>query len=216
MTTLNATDLADVFRAIALRLRNNSDALCVLDGEIGDGDHGTTMVHGFNTISKLFIGVDTDALNLTEYFSTCGEHFLDAVGATTGPLYGAAFLKAAEFVDNQCILSPNQAVWLLVEFSVGIANTGGAEIGDKTMIDVWRPVEYRIRSALDAGEELQPVLQELRELANASSLATKSMIASKGRASRLGNRTIGHIDPGAASAALIIDTFCDTLLVKLR
>ena len=216
MTTLNATDFVDILRSIAVRLKRNSDALCMLDGEVGDGDHGTTMVHGFSTISTSFVGADTDVMSLAEFFNTCAERFLDAVGATTGPLYGSAFLKAAQYVENRRELSPHQALWVLVEFSVGIADRGNAEIGDKTMVDVWRPVEYRIRAALDAEEQLQPVLQEISELAEASSIATKTMIASKGRASRLGNRTLGHIDPGSASAALIIDTFCDTLLTKMR
>lgn len=216
MNTLNSSDFVDILRSIAARLKRNSEALCVLDGEVGDGDHGTTMAHGFSTISTSFIGVDTDVISLADLFNTCAERFLDAVGATTGPLYGSAFLKAAHYVENRTELSPRQALWLLVEFSVGIADRGKAQTGDKTMVDVWRPVEYRIRAALDTEEPLQPLLQEIRELAETSSIATKTMIASKGRASRLGDRTLGHIDPGSASASLIIDTFCDTLLTKMR
>lgn len=216
MSTLNATDFVDIFRSITARLKNNSDALCVLDGEIGDGDHGTTMAQGFSSVSSAFVGVDTQSMTLASFFDTCADTFLDAVGATTGPLYGSALMKAAEFTGERQALSPRQALWLLVEFSVGIADRGGAEVGDKTMVDVWRPVEYRIRAALDGDEPLQSLIQGLRELADNSCLATKTMIASKGRASRLGTRTVGHVDPGAASAALIIDTFCESLLLKVR
>ena len=204
-----ASDLAEILRGIAARLNDASDHLCQLDGQIGDGDHGTTMVLGFDMIVQRLLEQDLSTTTPGNLLSLSGETFLNTVGATAGPLYASAFQEAANFANGHPDLTVAKAPLLLAAMSDGIGARGRAKPGDKTMMDVWFPVAQHIRAATLTTQSSEQLAIELRVIGADGVAATKAMVASKGRAARLGERSLGHADPGASSAAIIIGCFCD-------
>lgn len=206
---VTAYHLATVFRKISARLDDASDQLCQLDGQIGDGDHGTTMALGFEAVVQMLVDEDLAQASIGDLLSLSAEHFLDAVGATAGPLYAAGLQSAAIFARERPELTVRETPLLLAEISDGIAALGKAQPGDKTMMDVWFPVAQHIRSEPLESVSLQKLALALRGIATDGVASTKTMVASKGRTARLGERSLGHADPGATSAAIIIDCFCD-------
>lgn len=215
MSTFANTDLVVIIRSIATRLRGESDYLCTLDGEIGDGDHGTTMAQGFAAVVRAVGDVENRDADLGFLLQLCAQAFLDEVGATMGPLYTSAFLKSADYVGRQTEIPLRDATMILPAMCDGFADRGKAEVGDKTMMDVWVPVSFSIKQRHQQEQSVIEILGDISSVADHAAQATKTMIASKGRAARLGERSLGHVDPGAASAAMIISVFCESILAMV-
>jgi dihydroxyacetone kinase-like protein len=202
MTDFTTRELVDLFRLIARRLSEARLELGALDGAIGDADHGNAMAEGFAAVVR---ATSTDDTRLpSEMFAVAGRSFLSAVGATTGPLYASALLAAAQGLEGKPALSAADVAGFVPAFAAGIAQRGKARPGDKTMMDAFAPAARAVIEAAKAG--LSPVDQLRR--AEAAAIQgrddTRAMIAAMGRAARLGARSLGHIDPGAASAVIII------------
>ncbi|MHC6229352.1 dihydroxyacetone kinase subunit DhaL [Arthrobacter sp. MMS24-T111] len=177
--------------------------LIELDRAIGDSDHGENMDRGFQAVlAKL--GESTPetpgaALKMT------AMTLMSKVGGAAGPLYGTAFLRAATAVGDAAEIDPSAWADALAAARDGIVARGKAEPGDKTMVDAWTPAVDAARAAADGGSAgLLGVLVAAAEAAEAGAVATDPLIARKGRASYLGERSAGHRDPGAVSSALIL------------
>ena len=201
MPELSAADLTELFRLIALRMGEARAALGALDGAIGDGDHGASMAEGFAALTRALTSATREGKTASELLPIAAHSFLDAVGATTGPLYASAFLAAAQRFQGLATLPLERLPELVIAFHDGIAARGRASAGDKTMLDAWRPAA---RAAETSGGDSLARLAAAQRAAEEGRDATASMIAALGRASRLGSRSLGHIDPGAASAVVII------------
>ncbi len=201
MDRLTTKDFVGMLRAVATAVKADKDRLCELDGAIGDGDHGVTMEIGWTAVTKALDALPPEA-DLTTVCNSAAKSFLTAVGASAGPLYatalmrGGAALKGRDAVDGEAMAAFLQAA------ADGIKDRGKAEPGEKTMLDAWVPAAAAAREAAGAG--LGGVLRAAAEAARAGMEATKGMAAGKGRSSRLGERALGHVDPGAASTHLII------------
>lgn len=188
---LTVTEVQDWLTKFSTLITENKDYLSELDTPIGDGDHGNNMARGVSayeeTISK------KTPQNISETFQALSMAMLSKVGGASGPLYGSAFMNMMKVTKSvETIESYEQLGDILAEGLAGIKNRGKVELQDKTMIDVWEPVV----KAIQAGEVDGDVVDEARE-------STKDMVARKGRASYLGERSVGHIDPGATSSALL-------------
>ncbi|SIR32590.1 dihydroxyacetone kinase DhaL subunit [Rhizobium sp. RU20A] len=206
---LTAKDFTAMFRQIATRIEGERNHLCELDGHIGDADHGIAMEQGFGAIVK---ALDTsEPATPTDVFNTAAKSFLNAVGASSGPLYATAFLRAGAAFKGKETVAIDEAPSVIEAMARGVAERGKAELGDKTMIDAWKPAAIAVEQAREAGKPLSEVLAAARKAAEEGAEATKTMVASKGRSSRLGERSLGHMDPGAASAAIIVGEICDFL-----
>ncbi|HEV7253042.1 MAG TPA: dihydroxyacetone kinase subunit DhaL [Mesorhizobium sp.] len=209
MDAVTAKQLIALFEAIATRVETEKDRLSELDGAIGDGDHGVSMSIGFSAV--------TDALSRLEdpdpaaVFNAAARSFLNAVGASAGPLYATAFMRAGAAAKGHAVLDRDGFARALLAMAQGVRERGKAEPGEKTMVDAWAPAAEAAQAALDRGEPLGAILTAAAAAAREGAEATKAMLATKGRASRLGERSIGHMDPGAASAALIVGTVADTI-----
>ncbi|MBA4101124.1 MAG: dihydroxyacetone kinase subunit L [Arthrobacter sp.] len=176
--------------------------LIELDRAIGDSDHGENMDRGFQAVLDKLAEAPPQtpgaALKLT------AMTLMSKVGGAAGPLYGTAFLRAATSLGDTAEIDPAAWAGALAAARDGIVARGKAESGDKTMVDAWTPaVEAARKAALDGGDVLA-VLVAAAEAAEAGAVATDPMVARKGRASYLGERSAGHRDPGAASSALIL------------
>ncbi|MGV3550907.1 dihydroxyacetone kinase subunit DhaL [Rhizobium sp.] len=177
--------------------------LSELDGVIGDGDHGVTMEIGWKAVQHALEDVQ-EGETIESICKRMAKAFLDAVGASSGPLYATAFLRAGTAVSDRLNLDgAGMAEWLSAACQ-GIRDRGRAEPGDKTMIDAWMPaVEAAAKAASDGGSSLK-VLTAARDGGEAGMKATAALESRRGRSAKLGERSIGHIDPGAASTFITL------------
>ena len=205
--------LVNLFRLIALRLSEARRELGALDGAIGDADHGNAMAEGFAAVVRATSAEDTRPPS--EIMAIAGRSFLSAVGATTGPLYASAMLAAAKQLEGKTALSAADVAGLVPAFAAGIAERGKARPGDKTMMDAWAPAARAVTEAAKAGLAPLDQLRRAEVAATEGREDTRAMIAAVGRAARLGARSLGHVDPGAASTVIIIAALQEWLDLQL-
>jgi len=187
-------------RGSAAAVGEHRAELSALDREIGDGDHGENLDRGFKAvIAKLDAAPPSTPGAVLKLVATT---LISTVGGASGPLLGTAYLKAAGAVGDAAELDSAAVVALLTAARDGVVLRGKAAPGDKTMIDAWTPAVDAAASAADAGEEPSAVLAAAADAAEQGAVATEPLVAHKGRASYLGERAIGHRDPGAQSSAL--------------
>lgn len=210
MTTIDSARLKTMLAGIADAIEADKDRLCQLDGVIGDADHGIAMALGFSAVRDALAGLDP-AADPTTVLNTTAKRFLNAVGASSGPLYATAFMRGAAAVKGKAALDEADTVAMLQAMARGIQDRGKAEIGDKTMVDAWLPAAEAAGAAHAGGNGLAAAMAAAVEAARNGAEATRDMIARKGRSSRLGERALGHVDPGAASAVTIIEAMAKGL-----
>ena len=206
---ITAATLIGAFDRISSAIEAEKDWLCRLDGVIGDADHGVTMSIGIQAVRDALVKLDAQTAEPTTVFNTAASSFLNAVGASSGPLYATAFMRAGAVVKGKPTLDDDAIVDAIAAMARGIQDRGKAERGDKTMIDAWLPAVEATRAAQADGKPLGDCLNFAVLAAQAGAESTKSMVASKGRASRLGERALGHMDPGAASAVIVLRAFAE-------
>lgn len=182
----------------------NREYLIDLDRQIGDGDHGENLDRGFTAVVR-GDGLDSaeSAQDLLKYVA---KTLLSTVGGAAGPLYGTAYLRAATALSDG-ELAPEDVGEMLLAATQGVQARGKAVAGEKTMVDAWLPAAEAASAAADAG--VLAAFEAAARAAEAGAEATKPMKATKGRASYLGARSIGHLDPGAVSSALILRSAAD-------
>lgn len=197
----------EIFRSMMLKvadaIRENRDWLSELDGVIGDGDHGITMDIGWTAVRKN-IGEPQNE-TITAISDRMAKSFLDAVGASSGPLYASAFRKAGEAVSDRLNLDASAMVAWIEGICAGIQSRGGAQVGDKTMIDAWVPAVAKAKEALQSGADLVGCLDAACSGARNGRDYTATIESRRGRSAKLGERSLGHMDPGAASAVVVIE-----------
>jgi len=198
-----------LMEASAKAIYAERDRLSELDGAIGDGDHGLTMEIGWKAVMKAIEAQDGSA-TITELCEDIAEAFLDAVGASAGPLYSSAFQSAGQAVSDRLNLDAWAMVAWLEGMAAGIVQRGGAEVGDKTMIDAWSPAVASAREKLEAGGSTAECLSAAAHAASLGAAETKGLVSKRGRSKKLGERSRGHIDPGAESAAVMLRAWADT------
>ncbi|HEX8048149.1 dihydroxyacetone kinase subunit DhaL [Rhizobium sp.] len=207
MTTITADDLTSLITLIAEAMTRERDRLCELDGLIGDADHGIAMELGFSAAAKATSELDPATADPTLVFNTAAKAFLNAVGASSGPLYATGLMRAGAAVKGKPSLTADDMVAAFAAIAKGIQDRGKAEIGEKTMVDAWAPAAVACQAAREQGRPLEECFSAALAAAQAGMEATKDMIATKGRSSRLGERALGHLDPGAASATVVVACF---------
>ena len=209
-------EIAAWLRASAERIHVEAPALTALDQAIGDGDHGINMDRGFKAIVAMLDSRPAAADGTTDQTATAdllrqvGKTLISTVGGAAGPLYGTAFLRGAAAVVAEGSSPAAALVAALDAAAAGIAGLGKATEGEKTMLDALFPAARAARAALDAGGDVATVAAAAHSAAEAGALATVPLLATKGRASYLGERSIGHQDPGATSASLLLGVLATT------
>jgi len=192
---------ADLFRHVTQTLIDHVDELTALDQAIGDGDHGLNMRRGALAIQARLGDLASQPLN--EALRTMGMSCMATIGGSAGPVFGTLLLTLAKELPD-----PPTATGLARAIDVGIealTRLGKAEVGQKTLLDVLRPVQEMLARG---GPDL---LERVRQCALDSATATAKMDAARGRASFLGDRALGHVDPGSRSMALIVGAICSSL-----
>ena len=185
----------------AADIAEQRDYLVDLDRAIGDGDHGENMDRGFKAAVEA-LGQAQPA-SVAEVLKTVAKTLMSTVGGAAGPLYGTAFLRASKAAGDGDLDGAGVAAVIAGALD-GIQARGKATTGEKTMVDAWTPALEAARAAAESGSDPAAVLEAAATAAEAGAAATEPMRATKGRASYLGERSIGHLDPGAVSTSLIL------------
>ena len=186
----------------------NKDFLTELDREIGDSDHGINMARGFHAVLEK---VDPEMADIGASLKKAGMTLLSTVGGASGPLYGTAYMEAGKILAGKTELSPEDLKAALEAAIAGIQKRGKAVRGEKTMLDALIPASETFSAKLAEGADITEALSSACASASEGVEYTKTIIATKGRASYLGERSIGHQDPGATSATLTLEAIRDFL-----
>lgn len=202
-------ELDRMLEAVAGTIVHHAEELTGLDQAIGDGDHGANMKRGFEAV--LAARDEIAALSPGPALQKIGMTLVMKVGGASGPLYGSFFMAMGKALPDDCGLEDIAAA--LQAGIDGIKKRGKADAGEKTMLDVWVPVSEALRTALQEQAAGAAIRQRVLDTAAAALQSTKPMLATKGRASYLGERSIGHLDPGARSSQLMIAAVCECIEV---
>jgi dihydroxyacetone kinase-like protein len=195
--------MASWLQGSAVAMREQRDYLTQLDAAIGDADHGTNMDRGFTSVVAKLEELD-DSTPPGKMLVTAGSTLVSTVGGASGPLWGTALRRAGRSIgDGESF--DGAALALALEAALdGVVELGAAQPGDKTMVDALQPAVRALRERVDGGASAADALTAAREAAEEGMQATVPLQASKGRASYLGERSIGHQDPGATSTVFIL------------
>jgi phosphoenolpyruvate---glycerone phosphotransferase subunit DhaL len=188
-------------------IRDNAEELTQLDQAIGDGDHGINMKRGFDAVAET---PEIRGLPLSDALQKLGMTLVMKVGGASGPLYGSLFMamgKSAPSNPTGC----DQVSAMLAEGITAVKKRGKSEAGEKTMLDVLIPVSQVLQQASGQAIVVPELLSRVRAAADAGLESTRNIQATKGRASFLGPRSVGHLDPGARSSQLLIHAICSVV-----
>ncbi len=202
--SINTTEVIKILGSISKVLVQNKAYLSELDAAIGDGDHGINMEKGFLAVAEKI--KDDGECTIGEVLKKTGMALVSNVGGASGPLYGTAFMKAAVEVKDTKTVGLNDFLNIMNAALGGIKMRGKAETDDKTMVDAIEPAIESLKESISLNLDPVTALEKAKDSALKGVLHTKEIIAKKGRASYLGERSIGHQDPGATSSYLILNT----------
>ncbi len=200
LATIGTKELKQMILGAVEQIRNKHRYLSELDSATGDGDHGTTILRGMNSLAKLLD--ETATTGLKDLLYELGWAMLGVDGGSTGPLLGSLLMGMSDATEGKDVLTCQDVAAV---FTGGLANVRKqtkAQVGDKTMIDALAPAIDALQQEAEAGPDILTALQKAAEAAEAGAVSTKDLQARFGRAKNLGERTIGHQDPGATSMAL--------------
>ena len=202
------TDIVTVMRAVCDAVIANRDHLCDLDAALGDGDHGVSMAKTFTAVQEQLDGLEGEPASVV--LEKTGMIILTSVGGAMGPLFGSAFRAASTKLTTPPV-GPTDIADAVAAARDSIAEVGGAKPGDKTMLDAFDAAATAAEAAAGSGADEAGVVEAAAQGAEQGAAATVDMRASVGRASRLGDRTIGHADPGATSVAIMLRAAADAM-----
>lgn len=204
---ISRDDVLDWIKAVAAAIAAQKEYLTQLDADIGDGDHGINMHRGFQAVLAKLPGVaDKD---IGTVFKTVGMTLVSTVGGAGGPLYGTFFIQLGAATAGKMELTLADWAAALQAGVDGVVTRGKAAPGDKTMVDALLPAVAALKEASADGMILRDALRRSERAAEQGMTATIPLVARKGRASYLGNRSAGHQDPGATSSHLLVKTAAD-------
>jgi dihydroxyacetone kinase-like protein len=207
--SLGHDDVVRWIRAFAAEVGANKEQLTQLDAAVGDGDHGINMDRGMSAVLAK-VDAASEEQDIGALLKTVGMTLVSTVGGAGGPLYGTLFLQMGTAVSGKDELGPDDWAAALEAGIAGVQSRGKAEPGDKTMIDALIPGRDALKSALAGGASFEDALRQSAEAAEQGMRDTIPLVARKGRASYLGERSAGHQDPGATSSHLLLEAAAET------
>ena len=203
---MNYEKVKTILLSISKKINEEKDYLTQLDNDIADGDHGVNLARGFLAVEQMLNESNDTDLGLI--FKNIGMKLVSTVGGAAGPLFGTAFLRMANVVNGKQDISMEDFIACLDAAIEGIKFRGKAEQGEKTMLDAMIPAYEEIKKTYTDTNNTKLALENGVKAAYQGVEYTKTIIATKGRASYIGERSIGHQDPGATSFTYILETIC--------
>lgn len=209
--TMTAEQFKAFLHNVVTMIEEQKDYLCELDRKLGDGDHGVTMSIGWQAVNEKLNGELKDEQDCGKIAIMAGRTFLSAVGSSVGPLYATGFMRGAKAFQGKSEVNDEELKDFWVAFIEGIKERGQAEVGDKTMVDTLQPALNSLQASFEKSSDFLELFKEAVVAAKDGMESTKDILSKRGRSSRLGERSLGTIDPGAASSFMILETFLTTL-----
>ncbi len=209
-TCITPRELREMLVFAAERIAQQESRLNALDGAIGDGDHGITMRLGFEAVKNTIKGLDANA-GFATVLNQAGAAFMGATGGAMGVILGRMLMAGGAALRNHQALGPAEYKALLASMETAGAQAGKAKPGDKTVIDAIHAAQEALQGPGEHNEDLTKAASRAATAAETASQETANLVCRVGRASRLGNRALGHPDPGATSFALILRAFAEWL-----
>jgi dihydroxyacetone kinase-like protein len=209
MSTISSKQIFAWIERYAAQIAEQKDYLTQLDSAIGDADHGANMNRGLQAV--LAKNADLQNGDIGALLKGVAMTLISTVGGASGALYGTFFLQASTIAGNRTELSPSEFGSVLEKGLAGIVLRGKATIGDKTMVDALQPAIKAYKHSIESGETLDQALSKAASAAEEGLKSTVPLVARKGRASYLGERSAGHPDPGATSTVLLFRSAAETL-----
>lgn len=206
---INNKKLVQIIDHISDKVMENKMLLNDLDTAIGDGDHGINMARGFSQVKEKLETLENE--DISSILNNVAMTLISVVGGASGPLYGTAFMKMAALVKGKDEINSEDFLDMLKASIEGIKMRGKAERGEKTMLDALIPACEAYETALNSDLSCTQAFIQICAGANDGVEYTKTIKATKGRASYLGDRSLGHADPGATSTALILEAILEVL-----
>ncbi|MDY5232249.1 MAG: dihydroxyacetone kinase subunit DhaL [Faecalicoccus sp.] len=198
---------AGIILEISDNIHQNEKYLSELDGAAGDGDHGINMNKGFSLAKER---IQTN-MSFSEGLNILRKVLMEEIGGSMGPIYGTLFTKIYRTIKRENIITAELFLSALHNAVTGLMDLGGAKVGDKTLLDTLCPATEAFKKALENGNSFTECLTAMSVAAIKGKESTKLMVAKVGRASRLGERSRGHIDAGAASCCVILTSMADAI-----
>ena len=189
-------------------VEENKAWLSEIDGAVGDGDHGINMAKGFSMVRD---GLDEQPDEVGCLLNYVGMTLLTHIGGAMGPIYGTFFMKMGKAAKGKTRLEASDVSGMLTAALEGVVKRGGAEVGDKTLVDTLHAAEQAFSKAVESGGTMNESLDDMMTAAKRGMESTKDMVAKKGRSSRLGERSKGTIDAGSASCYLILKSLGESI-----
>ena len=202
-STIDAAAIRTALRRCQAIVERHARYLTRLDTVLGDGDHGDNLVIGFRAVAALLEELPAETLP-GELLQAVGHRLVAAVGGASGPLYGTAFLEAGVRADDRAVLDGPAIAAMLTGAADGLARRGRCTVGDKTILDTLAPAAAELSGALETGVPIGPAWAAAVRAAAAGARSTWPLVARRGLALRLGERSVGHLDPGAVSCLLLL------------
>ena len=201
--------ITSIIKEIGNVIQKEKDFLTELDSFIGDADHGINMARGFKEVEKKLPGLEDK--DVGTILKTVGMTLVSTVGGASGPLYGTAFMKAGMAIGAKNDIDGDDFITALNAAVEGIKMRGKSHEGEKTMLDALIPALNTIKKVYEENKDFKAALEQGVKAAEEGVEYTKTIIATKGRASYLGERSIGHQDPGATSSYLMLKAICSII-----
>ena len=198
--TMTAEQFKDFLHNVVMMVEEQKDYLCELDRKLGDGDHGVTMSIGWQAVNEKLNGELKNEQTAAKLQLLLGRTFLSAVGSSVGPLYATGFMRGAKSFQGKSEVNDEELKDFWIAFVEGIKERGQAEVGDKTMIDTLQPALESLQANFEKSSNFIESFKEAVVVAKEGMESTKDILSKRGRSSRLGERSLGTIDPGAASS----------------
>jgi dihydroxyacetone kinase-like protein len=209
MESFQSSHGKEIVLGLVKAIQDNAAYLSEIDGAIGDGDHGINMNKGF-TLTQTRIG-DQD-VDLSAGLELLGNTLLTEIGGAMGPLYGTFFIEMADASAGKAEIDSQTFGSMLDAALDAVQDLGSAKLGDKTLLDTLIPARSAYHEALASGKSFAEALQGMAAAAEAGKEGTRDMVAKIGRASRLGERSRGHLDAGATSCNLILQALASSMI----
>ncbi len=197
---------------VSEELDKNKQYFNDLDSPIGDSDHGDSVCSAFKKVAEVASGYNDSKNDIGDLLKAVGRAIVFSSGAAMGPLYGTAFTEAGKIVTGKTEITFEDFVKMWVAFVMGIEKRGNVKVGEKTMYDTIRPGVDALEAGFSNGKTMKEACDLAIKAAENGMNSTKDMLSLRGRSSRLGERSLGHIDPGSASMYTIISTFFKTIV----
>jgi dihydroxyacetone kinase-like protein len=211
--SISKSDLANIICGIRDTMEDKKDYLSKIDTQIGDGDHGFSMSQGLHNVCAKLEEFEKEEIG--GFLKKCGFEIIRAIGGAAGAIYGTFFTAQASYYNSHLMgkeeLEPADIIGMLTEALNQIKKRGGAQTGDKTLVDALEPAVNELNRSMEAGMALKEMFQNAAHKASEGAENTKTMVARHGRSKFVGDRSLGFVDPGAVSMALMFATIADYL-----